>query len=342
MWAKLRRQACESQLHSHRRSHAAHLQPANAGLGARLTGIPSPSRVNSLRLIGGCTPYQRLLAGCGRVRQWLAGPARGRPGCASSRCLQSGWQQPPLSAQRGAVASPSLRLPVPVNTSTSAVPTHARLLVTRGAWRVTSRRVRAGPASVTRRPPEPASESPCARPPGPVRVRAARSSSRRVGAGSRSSHATSARDFPSGRILAARTGYSEYPKYYSSPNASTSTLAPRKVVIPSFVSCRKKAVFGLVGTSCRSMGQTWVRVPRGPLLLPFQDFFCEWPTHPSFGSVINATILVPSDVSLSLVGTARWTHSERGGGWFCATSWRTHALVKDRPSRALAITCAWL
>ena len=68
------------------------------------------------------------------------------------------------------------------------------------------------------------------------------------------------------------------------------------------------------------MGQTWVRVPRGPLLLPFQDFFCEWPTHPSFGSVINATILVPSDPSLSLVGTTRWTHSERGGGWFCATS----------------------
>ena len=36
--------------------------------------------------------------------------------------------------------------------------------------------------------------------------------------GSRSSHATSARDFPSGRIPAGRTGYSEYPRYYSSPN----------------------------------------------------------------------------------------------------------------------------
>ena len=72
--------------------------------------------------------------------------------------------------------------------------------------------------------------------------------------------------------------------------------------------------------------------PARPLLLPFQDFFCEWPTHPSFGSVINATILVPSDPSLSLVGTARWTHSERGGGWFCATSGARMRLSRIDPA----------
>jgi len=36
----------------------------------------------------------------------------------------------------------------------------------------------------------------------------------------------------------------------------------------------------------------------------------------------------PSDPSLRLVGTARWTHSERGGGWFEVCAWRTHALAK--------------
>ena len=66
-----------------------------------------------------------------------------------------------------------------------------------------------------------------------------------------------------------------------------------------------------------------------------------WLTHPSFGSVTKATILDPSDPSLCLVGGLRGGRiaSAVVAGFVLRARTR---LSKDRPSRALAITCARL
>jgi len=70
-------------------------------------------------------------------------------------------------------------------------------------------------------------------------------------------------------------------------------------------------------------------IPARTLLLLFGGFFLATSRRtPASAAQPKPPFWSPSDPSLRLVGTARWTHSERGGGWFEVCAWRTHALAK--------------
>ena len=166
-------------------------------------------------------------------------------------------------------------------------------------------------------------------------------SARYYRAGSRSSHPSSARDFPSGRILAGRTGYSEYPKYYSSPNTKHADSWHGVHIEPSH---DKRMYFEwLVAKCCSFTLWTWVRFPRGHFCYFLEKSFWRPADAPQLRqrnkSHHSGPLLTPPCASWGLRGGR--TASAVVAGLKFVLGARTR-LPKDRPSRALAITCARL